>query len=230
MTESGSRSDRRIAAFFDVDGTLGSTNIVLTYIAFRNDGASRLERWLRIASVVPKIPYYKLLDRLSRNLFCSVFYRKYAGVERAELEAWAERDVARYWNDRLYPAALRKLEEHRERGHRIGIVSGSLEPVLEPLADALGADILLATEAETEGTRLTGRLPGGPLNGENKAIALRRLSDSTGIDLEQCYAYGDSYADKEFLESVGNPVAVNPDRRLNKIATSRGWPIQHWAD
>ena len=142
-----------------------------------------MARWLRIASVVPKIPYYKLLDRLSRNLFCTVFYRKYAGVERAELDAWAQRDVERYWHGRLYPGALGKLEEHRQRGHRIGIVSGSLEPVLEPLADALGADVLLATEPEVDGSRLTGRLVGGPLNGENKAVALRRLSDSLGIDL-----------------------------------------------
>ena len=213
-----------------MDGTLGSTNIVLTYIAFRNDGASRLERWLRIASVVPKIPYYKLLDSLNRNLFCTVFYRKYAGVDRAALEAWAERDVARYWRDRLYPQALRKLEEHRERGHRIGIVSGSLEPVLVPLAETLGTDILLATETEMDGGRMTGRLVDGPLNGERKATALRRLSDSMGIDLERCYAYGDSYADKQFLESVGNPVAVNPDRRLRKIAETRGWPIRHWRE
>ena len=218
------------AAFFDVDGTLGSTNIVLTYIAFRNDGASRMERWLRIASVVPKIPYYKLLDRLSRNLFCTVFYRKYAGVERPELDAWAQRDVERYWHGRLYTAALRKLEEHRERGHRIGIVSGSLEPVLKPLADALGADVLLSTEPEMDGIRMTGRLASGPLNGEHKAAALRRLSDSMGIDLACCYAYGDSYADKEFLESVGHPVAVNPDRRLKKLAESRGWPIHNWRD
>ena len=213
-----------------MDGTLGSTNIVLTYIEFRNERAPRLERWLRIASVVPKIPYYKLLDRLSRNLFCTVFYRKYAGVERAELEAWAERDVERYWRDSLYPQAVAKLEEHRERGHRIGIVSGSLEPVLKPLADALGADILLATEPDMDNGRLTGRLVGGPLNGENKATALRRLSDSTGIDLERCYAYGDSYADQQFLESVGNPVAVNPDRRLGKIAEARGWPVETWGD
>ena len=213
-----------------MDGTLGSTNIVLTYIAFRNDGAARMERWLRIASVVPKIPYYKLLDRMSRNLFCTVFYKKYADVNRAELDAWAQRDVERYWHGRLYSGALGKLEEHRQRGHRIGIVSGSLEPVLEPLADALGADILVATEPEVDGSRLTGRLVGGPLNGENKAVALRRLSDSLGVDLEHCYAYGDSYADKEFLESVGHPVAVNPDRRLKKLAKSRGWPIHNWRD
>ncbi len=213
-----------------MDGTLGSTNIVLTYIEFRNERAPRLERWLRIASVVPKIPYYKLLDRLSRNLFCTVFYRKYAGVEREELEAWAERDVERYWRDSLYPRAVARLEEHRERGHRIGIVSGSLEPVLKPLAAALGADILLATEPEMDGSRLTGRLVGGPLNGEHKAEALRRLSDSTDIDLAHCYAYGDSYADQQFLESVGNPVAVNPDRRLGRIAEDRGWPVESWGD
>lgn len=213
-----------------MDGTLCSTNIVLTYIAFRNDGASRIERWLRVASVVPKIPYYKLLDRLNRNLFCSVFYRKYAGVERAALEAWAERDVASYWRDSLYPQALRKLEEHRRKGHRIGIVSGSLEPVLKPLADALGADILLATEPEMDDGRMTGRLVGAPLNGEHKGAALRRLSDSDDVDLDQCYAYGDSYADKQFLESVGHPVAINPDRRLRKLAESRGWPIHTWGD
>ena len=59
---------------------------------------------------------------------------------------------------------------------------------------------------------------------------MRSLSDSLGIDLEHSYAYGDSYADKEFLESVGHPVAVNPDRRLKKLAESRGWPIHNWRD
>jgi HAD superfamily hydrolase (TIGR01490 family) len=227
-TEPGSA--HRIAGFFDVDGTLGSTNIVLTYLAFRNEGASAMERWLRVASILPKLPYYKLLDRLSRNLFCSVFYRKYADVSRAELEAWAERDVARYWHGRLYSQALRKLDEHREQGHRIVLVSGSLEPVLKPLADALGTDALIATEPEVDGSYLTGRLVHGPLNGDRKAVAMRHLSDSLGIDLEHSYAYGDSYADKEFLESVGHPVAVNPDRRLKKIAKSRGWPIHNWRD
>ena len=145
-------------------------------------------------------------------------------------EAWAERDVARYWHGRLYSQALRKLDEHREQGHRIVLVSGSLEPVLKPLADALGTDALIATEPEVDGSYLTGRLVHGPLNGDRKAVAMRHLSDSLGIDLEHSYAYGDSYADKEFLESVGHPVAVNPDRRLKKIAKSRGWPIHNWRD
>jgi len=30
------------------------------------------------------------------------------------------------------------------------------------------------------------------------------------------------------LEAVGNPVAVNPDRRLGTAAKVRGWRVEHW--
>jgi phosphoserine phosphatase len=40
-----------------------------------------------------------------------------------------------------------------------------------------------------------------------------------------CWAYSDSHTDLPFLEAVGHPVAVNPDRALRRIARERGWPI-----
>jgi HAD superfamily hydrolase (TIGR01490 family) len=216
------------AGFFDVDGTLGSTNVVLTYLAFLNHGASTVGRWLNVAAMVPKLPYYMFLDWRSRDRFCEVFYRKYADVSQSELEDWAEKERGRYWDSRLYAQALQKLSEHKAQGHRVVLVSGGLEPVLKPLAEALGVDALMATEPEVNGNHLTGRIVHGPLSGERKAAAMRELSLKMGIDLERSYAYGDSYADREFLETVGNPVAVNPDRRLKKLAKSRGWPIQNW--
>jgi HAD superfamily hydrolase (TIGR01490 family) len=168
------------------------------------------------------------LDRRSRDRFCEVFFRKYADVPQADLESWARREGERYWNRKLYPEALKRLEEHREQGHRIVLVSGSIEPVLRPLADALGADALVAAQPEVSGTHFTGRLVNGALSGERKAEAMRELSSSLGVDLQLSFAYGDSYADRQFLETVGNPVAVNPDRRLKKLAKSRGWPIRNW--
>jgi phosphoserine phosphatase len=48
------------------------------------------------------------------------------------------------------------------------------------------------------------------------------------VDLQKSYAYADSYADREILECVGHPVAVNPDRRLRKVAQSRGWETRIW--
>jgi phosphoserine phosphatase len=61
-------------------------------------------------------------------------------------------------------------------------------------------------------------------HGEGKARALRELADAEGLDLSASTAYSDSYSDVPFLEAVGHPVAVNPDRRLRRIARLRGWP------
>ena len=50
------------------------------------------------------------------------------------------------------------------------------------------------------------------------------MRDAAALDLAASTAYSDSYSDVPFLEAVGHPVAVNPDRRLKKIARLRGWP------
>ena len=45
------------------------------------------------------------------------------------------------------------------------------------------------------------------------------------LDLAASTAYSDSRTDLPFLEAVGNPVVVNPDRELRRIAVERDWPI-----
>jgi hypothetical protein len=54
---------------------------------------------------------------------------------------------------------------------------------------------------------------------------VRELAESRGYDLAECTAYSDSHTDLPFLEAVGRPVAVNPDRELRRIAAQRGWPV-----
>ncbi len=216
------------ASFFDVDGTLGSTNVVRAYLDFRQQGYSLLQRWAQATLFLPKVPYYIILDALSRERFCEVFFHSYAEVHKSDLERWASGAAQRYWHPRLFPEALLQLERHRAQGHRIVLVSGGIEPVLKPLAEMLAVDALIAAQPEVEDARLTGRLVDGPLSGKRKAEAMHRAGDSLGIDLEQSYAYADSYADREFLECVGHPVAVNPDRRLRKEAKRRGWSIRNW--
>ena len=64
-----------------------------------------------------------------------------------------------------------------------------------------------------------------PCYGSLKADAVREIAAREGIDLAQSTAYSDSHTDVAFLEAVGHPTAVNPDRKLKKIAVERGWPI-----
>ena len=55
---------------------------------------------------------------------------------------------------------------------------------------------------------------------------MREAAERDGLDLEASYAYSDSGTDAPMLEAVGNPVAVNPDRELRRLAEKRGWQIR----
>jgi fatty acyl-CoA reductase len=95
---------------------------------------------------------------------------------------------------------------------------------LKDLAD----DVLCASLQEENGS-YTGELSGAPVAGEARARMLASYARRRGVDLHRSYAYADSISDLPMLEAVGNPVAVNPDRRLAAAARSRGWKIQHWS-
>ena len=216
------------AGFFDVDGTLGSTNVVTAYLHFLLHGATRFQRWARAALLVPGLPYYAVLDMFSRERFIEVFHRRYANVSRSELQRWATEAGELFWRPRLYPKALQQIEWHRSKGHNVVLISGGLKPVLEPLLTIVKPDRLVAAQPETRDGRLTGKLIDGVLSGPRKARAAHDVARALGVDMAQSYAYGDSHADLELLESVGHPVAVNPDRRLRGESTRRGWPVRTW--
>ena len=124
----------------------------------------------------------------------------------------------------VYAEPLRLIERHRERGERVFIVSAALQEIVEAIADDLGFDGALGTICEVRDGRYTGRALRA-LHAEAKADCVRAVAESEGLDLQASTAYSDSHTDLPFLEVVGHPVAVNPDRELRRIARGRGWPV-----
>ena len=124
----------------------------------------------------------------------------------------------------VYDEPLRLVERHRERGEPSYIVSAALQEVVEAIAVDLGFDGALGTVCEVENGVYTGRGVRS-LHGEHKALAVRELADERGYDLAESTAYSDSHTDLPFLEAVGHPIAVNPDRALRRVATERDWPV-----
>ena len=218
------------AAFFDVDGTLASSDVVRCYFHFLRYTRPRLKLVIWSLLLIIKSPYYMLLDSLNRARFNKVFFRNYKGFLISDMERWAQEAADGYWRRQLYTDAVVQLEHHRAKGHCIVLMSGGVEPTLVPLARLLSVHVIAGAQLETVGTQFTGELRNGALSGEAKAAAVRSLSVELGLDLSTCYAYADSYADQDFLDSVGNPTAVNPDRRLRKAAKVHGWPVRNWKD
>ncbi|MGH7571696.1 MAG: HAD family hydrolase [Gemmatimonadota bacterium] len=216
------------AAFFDVDGTLVDSDIVRYGVEIRTAEMPAPLRWLWIAGFLPRIPYYLALDRKSRSAFQRAFYRIYGGLSTDDLAARAEALFHHYIEPRIYAAGRARVSEHRRKGHRVVLVSGSVEAIVRPLAESLAVGDVLAPRLEAVDGRLTGALEGPPLSGDRKAAAVVGFAEAEGIDLEASFGYADSLDDRPMLEAVGRPAVVNPDRRLLEAALGRGWDVYRW--
>jgi len=217
-------------AFFDVDGTLVASDVVRYGVHVHTDDRPPLMRAAWIARFVPRIPWFLALDLVDRAAFQRSFYRIYRGLTPESLAERAERLFDDHVRPRIVPRAVDRLEDHRGRGHRIVLVTGSIRPIVAPLARHLGVDDLLAPELEVAGGRYTGELESPPLAGTRKAAALVGFAEAEELDRSTSWAYADSRDDVPMLAAVGRPAVVNPGRKLERIARDRGWGVYRWDD
>ena len=173
-------------------------------------------RPLWAAGFLTKIPFYWALDKVSRAHFNRAFYKNYAGWKPSRARHLGQESFAGFTLDRIFPDALQQLRDHKAAGHRVVLLSGALDFLLEPMKD-LADDVLCSTLAQENGA-YTGELTGAPVAGDARARMLASFARRRGLDLSRSYAYADSISDLPMLEAVGNPVAVNPDAALARIA------------
>jgi len=212
----------RVAAFFDVDGTLLSCQSGTLYIGFlRRQGLMDVSDQLRI--------YWAYLTYrlgvLNMRRLADVTSRWLEGREEREViehcREWYATEVSRYFR----AFVLDRVREHRDAGHAVALLTGGTHYLNDLIAEELGLDHVLASELEVVEGRFTGK-PQGPLcYGRGKLAYAERFAGKHGVSLENSYFYSDSITDLPMLARVGHPVAVCPDPRLRREARNRGWPI-----
>ena len=222
------KKPKKAVAFFDVDGTLLKSTIVHYYIWMRSKETPFLLKRLWLVGFLPKIVYYLILDRISRPRFNEVFYRNYRGMGVAEVKGLATEMFEAYLRPKIFPAAISQIQEHKEEGTAVVFVTGSLDFIVQPIADSLAIDAVLAPQLGERNGHFTGELTTAPLIGEEKAKAVQTYAEQHRISLEESYAYGDSQSDLPMLECVGNPVVVNPGKALREKALTSGWEMHEW--
>ena len=215
-------------AFFDVDGTLLSSTIAHCYIWLRTSSLSPILKFLWIVGFLPKIVYYLILDRISREKFNQVFYRNYRGMDAASVKALATDMFENYLRQKIFPEAVSQIETHKKQGDQVVLLTGSLNFIVQPIAEFFEVDAVLAAELAEQDGKFIGELTTEPLIGEQKAIVLKKYAEQAEIPLDDCYAYSDSQSDLPMLNAVGNPIAVNPSKALRKKALETDWEIHEW--
>jgi len=222
------RKDRSdVLAVFDVDGTLVETNVV-EYFLWMRLRAQPVDEWPAfMAQMLREAPRWLYLERRSRAEFQRSFYREYDGLDYEVMKKLGREALDAVTLRRIYPEGMRRIREHKRAGHRVLLLTGALDVVVEPLAELLDVEVDCAHLLVKEG-RLTGDLQAPPPAGEARATLLEEYAARNGIVLSESFAYADSLSDLGMLELVGTPVAVNPDARLSQVAGQRGWRVERW--
>jgi HAD superfamily hydrolase (TIGR01490 family) len=212
------------ASYFDVDGTLVSTNLVHPTLHYIKNLGTPLKSLRHMGQTLLKAPRMALAEMRDRRLFNELLYSAYGGVSEDRLEVLSVEVYEEVLLPHLYPFAQDLCAQAKRAGHEVVLVSGALDCVLRHLAKKLDADHVIANRLEMKDRIATGKILRPVVAGPTKARLIAEHAKSRGYDLGDCYAYSDSYSDVPMLSVVGHPAAVNPDSRLAVLARAYSWP------
>jgi len=157
--------------------------------------------------------------------FCLEPLTRYSMTELQELHH-------RFMIQKIEPILLDKaqncINRHKERGDTVLVITASTSFVTAPIVKKYGINQLLATEPEIKAGRYTGGVSGMPCFQSGKVDKLMSWLQKNGESLTGSTFYSDSHNDLPLLELVDNPVAVNADKILTKIAEKKGWEVLNW--
>ena len=214
----------RVAAIFDLDKTVLATSAATAMSKpMRRSGLLTRRAMLRAAYARAAFELGHA-DAEATERLRAALSRMVRGWDAATVTAIVEQTLAETISPAVYAEAVALMDDHHARGHAVVIASASGSDVVQPIADLLGADHVVATRMEVLDGRYTGALEFYAY-GQGKADAVRELAAAQGFDLGASFAYSDSVTDLPLLEAVGHPTVVNPDRALRRVALERGWGV-----
>lgn len=198
-------------AFFDLDGTIiKKTSLIEFYkyyleIEYSEDSTIKVLEFERSV----QDSYKKLKDRSLVNAW---YYRSYLANMSIEYlkklgKSWYENSKRK--NDFFVKEIVDIIENHKECGHKVVILTGSFREIVAPISEQLAMDFEIVSPLEEKLGKYTGKLTGLPTIEEGKKKALLAFIEKYKICLDNCYGYGDHCSDISFLELVKHPNVVS---------------------
>lgn len=209
---------KKTCAIFDLDGTLirqSSEKVFLNNLL--NHGE------IPIPNLLAWLSHFLRVGSYAKAKSSRIHLR---GLDEHHLCGIAEACFVNSLRSSITPNISSLINMHRNEGRTVILMSGSLSFIVKLFHEHFQTDIMVAHQLEVSDGKFTGNRVGLHPYAENKAALAQELASTHGFDLSSSYAYGNHRSDVFKLELFGNPVAVNPDRELRRIAAERNWQIE----
>lgn len=211
-------------AIFDLDNTLIANDSDFLWGQFLVDQGIVDKAYYEQANIKFYADYQQ--GNLDIEAFLRFSLKPLADHDSAALYQWRQQFI----DDIIQPIMLQPAQElvnwHRQRGDTLLIITATNRFVTAPIAELYGISHLLATTPEKINGQYTGEFLGIPCFQSGKVSLLQQwLVENPQESLEGSWFYSDSHNDLPLLQQVTNPVAVDPDDKLQTVANQRGWPI-----
>ena len=135
----------------------------------------------------------------------------------------------KFMRDVINPIKLKGAEDlinqHRQAGDRLLIITSTNRFIVEPICKSIGIDEIIATDLEIIDGKYSGEVMGIPTFQEGKVQRFNQWLEEQKESSDGSYFYSDSINDMPMLLEVAHPIAVDPDSALRKEAESRHWKI-----
>lgn len=151
--------------------------------------------------------------------------RPLADNTMADLLQWRSDFMQRKIRPLIGRAAMDLVDQHRQAGDTLLIITATNSFVTQPIAECFGIQHLIGTVPQQIDDAFTGQVDGIPSFREGKVTRLHHWLSQREESLAGAYFYSDSHNDLPLLRLVDFPCAVDPDDTLRAHAESAGWPV-----
>jgi HAD superfamily hydrolase (TIGR01490 family) len=221
----GSNTRKKYIAFFDLDRTIISSNSgkILFQYSFKQGFMTGFD--LIRAFYLSFLYRFKIKDPV--NIIGSMV-RWMKGLTEDNVNELSSGIFDYRLLGSIRQEVKSEISFHKSRGAGVVILSSAILPICRKVAGYLEMDDVVCSNLEVVDGVYTGRPDGPYCFGLEKVTRLIDFCEKNGIHPSDSWYYGDSISDFDVLRSVGNPVCINPDRKLKKAAKSKGWKILIW--
>ncbi|MFT6098497.1 MAG: putative phosphoserine phosphatase/1-acylglycerol-3-phosphate O-acyltransferase [Arenicella sp.] len=213
----------QVGAFFDFDGTVIYGYSATTYLREqikRGDVSPR--QLLELTKTMTQFG----MGNMGFSAMMTIASQYLRGISEEDYLEFAEKLYTKHIAKLIYPETRALIEAHLKKGHTVALVTAATPYQVMPAARDLGIEHVKCSNLEIIDGKFTGSVVKPTCYGMGKVDAAEQLAEQHDVDISQSYFYSDSDEDIQLLEFVGNPRPLNPNKRLRRIASGRGWPVQ----